>query len=114
GGWGGGEGGGWGGGGGGGGRRGGRGRGSAGRGEAVWAIPGPCLHEFYGTVTRPRLFSPPSTPDEAIRQIDIWLESPSLLLLSERSEEHTSELQSREKLVCRLLLEKKNIQKPTA
>src|SRR5436309_11568035 len=27
---------------------------------------------------------------------------------SERSEEHTSELQSREKLVCRLLLEKKN------
>src|SRR5690606_13462072 len=27
---------------------------------------------------------------------------------SERSEEHTSELQSRENLVCRLLLEKKN------
>src|SRR5690606_42161173 len=27
--------------------------------------------------------------------------------VSERSEEHTSELQSREKLVCRLLLEKK-------
>src|SRR5690606_40875401 len=26
-----------------------------------------------------------------------------------RSEEHTSELQSREKLVCRILLEKKNI-----
>src|SRR5690606_41202550 len=29
-----------------------------------------------------------------------------LLELSERSEEHTSELQSRENLVCRLLLEK--------
>src|SRR5690606_41564771 len=28
--------------------------------------------------------------------------------LGARSEEHTSELQSREKLVCRLLLEKKN------
>src|SRR5690606_41386965 len=27
-----------------------------------------------------------------------------------RSEEHTSELQSRENLVCRLLLEKKNVQ----
>src|SRR5690606_42109768 len=27
----------------------------------------------------------------------------------ERSEEHTSELQSRENLVCRLLLEKKNV-----
>src|SRR5690606_41007002 len=30
-------------------------------------------------------------------------------VLSNRSEEHTSELQSRENLVCRLLLEKKNI-----
>src|SRR2546429_1815816 len=29
-----------------------------------------------------------------------------------RSEEHTSELQSRLHLVCRLLLEKKNIRKP--
>src|SRR5438477_9490203 len=31
-----------------------------------------------------------------------------------RSEEHTSELQSHVKLVCRLLLEKKKIQKTTA
>src|SRR5690606_42159718 len=31
-----------------------------------------------------------------------------------RSEEHTSELQSRENLVCRLLLEKKNRHKPLA
>src|SRR5690606_41300349 len=30
-------------------------------------------------------------------------------LIQERSEEHTSELQSRENLVCRLLLEKKKI-----
>src|SRR5436309_4605235 len=30
-----------------------------------------------------------------------------------RSEEHTSELQSREKLVCRLLLEKKKRRNPT-
>src|SRR3712207_7285106 len=29
---------------------------------------------------------------------------------SQRSEEHTSELQSRQYLVCRLLLEKKNVQ----
>src|SRR2546428_5584627 len=33
--------------------------------------------------------------------------APSLRPLSERSEEHTSELQSRSDLVCRLLLEKK-------
>src|SRR5690606_39860468 len=31
----------------------------------------------------------------------------------DRSEEHTSELQSRENLVCRLLLEKKNTMKST-
>src|SRR5690606_41498912 len=31
---------------------------------------------------------------------------------AERSEEHTSELQSRENLVCRLLLEKKNTENP--
>src|SRR3712207_6970825 len=33
---------------------------------------------------------------------------PDLLELAARSEEHTSELQSRQYLVCRLLLEKKN------
>src|SRR5690606_40100326 len=33
---------------------------------------------------------------------------PSLTTLVPRSEEHTSELQSRENLVCRLLLEKTN------
>src|SRR3712207_7155800 len=32
--------------------------------------------------------------------------------LADRSEEHTSELQSRQYLVCRLLLEKKNRQPP--
>src|SRR5688572_32039045 len=34
--------------------------------------------------------------------------SPTELAWSARSEEHTSELQSQSKLVCRLLLEKKN------
>src|SRR2546429_6018496 len=36
--------------------------------------------------------------------------SPPLYRTTRRSEEHTSELQSRLHLVCRLLLEKKNIQ----
>jgi uncharacterized protein len=52
-------------------------------GKSAWAIPWPCLHEFYGAVTRPRLFSPPSTPDEAIAQIEEWLRSPSLHLIAE-------------------------------
>src|SRR3989442_8129356 len=36
--------------------------------------------------------------------------APNSAALKNRSEEHTSELQSRPHLVCRLLLEKKNIQ----
>src|SRR5690606_40245339 len=45
-----------------------------------------------------------------IRRIEITLVNSELdALLLERSEEHTSELQSRENLVCRLLLEKKNM-----
>src|SRR6476620_12047663 len=36
-----------------------------------------------------------------------WRRCPGSLLSSPRSEEHTSELQSRQYLVCRLLLEKK-------
>src|SRR5690606_41461590 len=39
-------------------------------------------------------------------RLEIFIENTSVGLL--RSEEHTSELQSRENLVCRLLLEKKN------
>src|SRR5207249_6336620 len=36
--------------------------------------------------------------------------NPHMVMMSPRSEEHTSELQSRFDLVCRLLLEKKNKQ----
>src|SRR5690606_41587805 len=41
------------------------------------------------------------------RAADHALEVPDARKIDERSEEHTSELQSRENLVCRLLLEKK-------
>src|SRR3712207_7827366 len=36
------------------------------------------------------------------------------LLVKSRSEEHTSELQSRQYLVCRLLLEKKKLTQPSS
>src|SRR3712207_6901413 len=47
---------------------------------------------------------------DELRQVGVRLgELPeSLLVTDDRSEEHTSELQSRQYLVCRLLLEKKN------
>jgi toxin-antitoxin system PIN domain toxin len=52
-------------------------------GAAGWAIPWPCLHEFYAIVTHPRIYAPPTPAVRAIEQIEAWLESPSLALLAE-------------------------------
>jgi len=52
-------------------------------GRGAWALPWPCLHEFYAIVTHPRIYAPPSTVEQAVDQIDAWLESPSLVLLGE-------------------------------
>src|SRR5690606_39704022 len=50
----------------------------------------------------------PKTIENFLRlQYQLWSEGKFEEMLGERSEEHTSELQSRENLVCRLLLEKK-------
>src|SRR5690606_20445781 len=46
--------------------------------------------------------------DTVINTVGIFTELGSQTFKALRSEEHTSELQSRENLVCRLLLEKKN------
>ncbi|MYH30847.1 MAG: type II toxin-antitoxin system VapC family toxin [Acidobacteria bacterium] len=52
-------------------------------GRAAWAIPWPCLHEFLAIVTHPRIYEPPSTVEEALDQIDAWMESPALVILAE-------------------------------
>src|SRR5437870_10430156 len=52
--------------------------------------------------------------DPLTRQTDYIYDSRSMSLLAVRSEEHTSELQSRGHLVCRPLLEKKNSTSPSA
>src|SRR5207302_10349969 len=54
------------------------------------------------------IFSSPVPPNALPRPTVSQLCKPSWPETSTRSEEHTSELQSRENLVCRLLLEKKN------
>jgi toxin-antitoxin system PIN domain toxin len=54
-------------------------------GAALWAIPWPCVHEFLAVTTHPRIFSPPSSLQAALEQVSAWLESPSLVLLSEGS-----------------------------
>ncbi len=52
-------------------------------GRAPWAIPWPCIHEFLAIVTHPRIYAPPTPLENAIDQVEAWLESPSLVLLSE-------------------------------
>src|SRR5690242_21629670 len=56
--------------------------------------------------------SPVQLPSAKMAQMSAALTSltsgPALSMVTERSEEHTSELQSHVNLVCRLLLEKKN------
>ncbi len=52
-------------------------------GSSPWAIPWPCLHEFLAIVTNPRVFVPPTPVADAMIQVYRWLESPTLLLLSE-------------------------------
>jgi toxin-antitoxin system PIN domain toxin len=60
-------------------------------GRPPWAIPWPCIHEFLAIATHPRIWDPPTPADAALEQVDAWLESPSLVLLSE-GPEHWSEL----------------------
>jgi hypothetical protein len=56
-------------------------------GRATWALPWPCLHEFIGIVTHPRIYQTPTPLAQAVDQVEAWLESPRLLLLAE-SDEH--------------------------
>ena len=48
-----------------------------------WALPWNCVHEFYSVVTNRRLWNEPTPPMRAIDQIESWLESPLVVLLSE-------------------------------
>ena len=50
---------------------------------ASWAIAWQVLVEFYSVVTHPRVYKPPTPPDRAIRQIELWLSAPGLVLLSD-------------------------------
>ena len=62
-------------------------------GRGHWAIPWPCIHEFLAIVTHARIYAPPTPLKKAIDQVEAWLESPSLVLLSE-SEKHWEELRA--------------------
>jgi toxin-antitoxin system PIN domain toxin len=49
----------------------------------TWALPWPCLHEFFAMVTNRRIFAPASTPAQAIAQLEAWIAAPNVRLLSE-------------------------------
>jgi uncharacterized protein len=61
--------------------------------SGAWAIPWPCIHEFFNIVTHARIYRPPSTIDQALAQVDAWLASPSIVLLGE-GPEHWATLSS--------------------
>src|SRR5436305_10758028 len=77
------------------------------------------LHfSFCGHVHHRDLHSFPTRRSSDLRQVQVFLNPPGRELRSRascltdaRSEEHTSELQSRPHLVCRLLLEKKKLKR---
>ena len=52
-------------------------------GQAPWAIPWPCVHEFLAIATHPRIFRTPTPLPAAVDQVEAWLESPSLVMLTE-------------------------------
>ena len=55
-------------------------------GPAPWAIPWPCVYEFFSVVTHPRIWKDSaSTPVQAWRQLQAWFGSPSLRLIGETS-----------------------------
>jgi uncharacterized protein len=50
-----------------------------------WAIPWPCVHEFYAITTHRKIYDPPSSCQQAVGQIDAWFASKSLVMLGESS-----------------------------
>lgn len=52
-------------------------------GGRVWAIPWPCLHEFLAIVTHPRIYTPPTPLEDALIQVEYWMESPRLEMIGE-------------------------------
>lgn len=62
-------------------------------GTEVWGLPWPCVHEFVAIVTHPRIYDPPSTPEQAFTQLRAWHDSPTVRLLGER-DDHLGHLQS--------------------
>jgi hypothetical protein len=55
----------------------------------AWAIPWPCVYEFFAIVTHPKIYAPPSTTKQALDQLDTWLACPTVTLLAEGDDHWT-------------------------
>jgi uncharacterized protein len=50
-------------------------------GAKPWGIPVACLHEFLSISTNSKIFSPASTYEQALMQVEAWLASPQVHVL---------------------------------
>lgn len=56
---------------------------SAGGDTAAWAIPWPCVHEFLGVVTHPKIFPKPTPIEIALSAVEAWRARPTVRFLAE-------------------------------
>jgi len=52
-------------------------------GDEPWAIPWACIHEFLAIVSHPKIFVQPTPMAEALRQVALWMASPTMQLAGE-------------------------------
>ncbi len=53
-------------------------------GDEPWAIPWPCVYEFFSVVTNKKIWKDAaSTPPQACSQLEVWCEAPTVRLLAE-------------------------------
>ena len=58
-------------------------------GRRAWAIPWPCLHEFLGVVTHPRIFEPPTSMSLALATVNRLLAQSRVDPLAETADHAT-------------------------
>jgi toxin-antitoxin system PIN domain toxin len=56
---------------------------TAAEGSSPWAMTWSSVHEFLAIVSNPRIFQPPTPIEAALNQVQLWMESPTLVLLGE-------------------------------
>lgn len=52
-------------------------------GRGQWAVPWPCVHEFYGIITHPRIRQRPTPIDSAVAVVSALVDSDGVVLLGE-------------------------------